>query len=165
MSLRIPNKEIASIFEDSVVTLFRENIDAVRQKEMMAALWEGKADDAGAALSDLLWDTISYNDYHEDYYHAFLSGVFVGLGYAVESNKEKGLGRTDILISDPKNRRAIVIEAKKSRSESDMERDCERAISQIESMRYAESLYGYRDIKCYGVAFFRKEARVMIPLS
>ena len=159
--LRIPNKEIATIFRDSVVTLFKETIDTAKQKAMMDALWEGKAAEAGSALSDLLWDTISYNDYHEDYYHAFLTGVFVGLGYAVDSNKEKGLGRPDILLKDPGHRRALIIEAKKSKSDSDMERDCERAISQIQGMKYAESLYGYREIKCYGVAFFRKEAKVM----
>ena len=32
----------------------------------------------GKALYDakLLWITISYNDYHEGYYHAFLAGAF-----------------------------------------------------------------------------------------
>ena len=31
-------------------------------------------------------------DYHEDYYHALLSGIFVGPGgYIVHSNKEQGL--------------------------------------------------------------------------
>ena len=50
-------------------------------------------------ISDLLWNTISYNDYQEDYYHAFLAGVFVGRGYNIESNKEKGLGRPDIILN------------------------------------------------------------------
>ena len=83
---------------------------------------------ASEIISELLWDTISYNDYHEDYYHAFLAGVFVGRGYSVDSNKEKGLGRPDILLKDRKNRRAIIIEAKISKKESDMDKDCEEAI-------------------------------------
>lgn len=54
-------------------------------------------------------------DYHEDYYHAFVTGIFVGRGgYAVRSNKERGLGRPDVDLRDKKNRRAIIIEAKKS---------------------------------------------------
>lgn len=52
------------------------------------------AEHASRVLSDLLWHTISYIDYHEDYYHAFVTGIFVGRGkYAVKSNKERGHGR------------------------------------------------------------------------
>ena len=31
---------------------------------------------------------ISYHDYREDFYHAFLAGIFTGAGYMVDSNKE-----------------------------------------------------------------------------
>ena len=158
--LKIPNKEIASIFEDTVVRLFRETIDKSTQKSMMEAFWSGDEDCAGKAVSDLLWKTISYHDYHEDYYHAFLAGVFTGLGYEVTSNKEKGLGRPDIILLDDDNRRALIIEAKKSVRESDMIRDCEKAIQQIEDKKYAEGFPGYRQILCYGIAFFQKEAKV-----
>ena len=137
VSLRIPNREIASIFEDTVVKYFVETVSGDQINELITALWE--KDEAGATkiISDLLWDTISYNDYHEDYYHAFLAGVFVGRGYNVESNKENGLGRPDILLKDKKNRRAIIIEAKHSKKEADMEKDCKEALEQIitESMR------------------------------
>ena len=116
VSLKIPNREIRSIFEDTVVRLFRETLDAGKQRSMMDAFWNRDEEGAGKMLSDLLWKTISYNDYHEDYYHAFLAGAFVGIGYEVESNKEKGLGRPDIVLKDEDNRRAIIIEAKKSES-------------------------------------------------
>ena len=113
-------------------------------------------------LSELLWNTISYNDYHEDYYHAFLAGVFVGRGYSVESNKEKGLGRPDIFLKDRRNRRAIIIEAKKSDKESDMDKDCDKAIKQIIDEKYAEGTPGYEQILCYGVAFYQKQAKVKL---
>ncbi|MCR4941076.1 MAG: PD-(D/E)XK nuclease domain-containing protein, partial [Treponemataceae bacterium] len=113
-------------------------------------------------ISGLLWDTISYNDYHEDYYHAFLTGVFVGRGYSVDSNKEKGLGRPDILLKDKKNRRAIIIEAKKSDKESDMDKDCKEAIKQIVKEKYAEGLKGYEQIICYGAAFFQKQVKLKL---
>jgi len=162
VSLKIPNREIATIFEDAVVKLFKETIDTNMQKSMMNALWDCDAEEAGRIISELLWKTISYNDYHEDYYHAFLAGAFVGIGYEVESNKEKGLGRPDILLKDDDNRRAIIIEAKKSEKESDLDKDCDEAIDQIITEKYAEGLYGYEQILCYGVAFFQKQAKVKL---
>ena len=158
--LKIPNREIASIFEDTVVKLFQDTIDDNCRKDMMEALWRGDEREASEAISNLLWKTISYNDYHEDYYHAFLAGAFVGLGYEVESNKEKGLGRPDIFLKDDDNRRVIIIETKRSKKEDNLDQDCDRAVSQILSKRYAEGLYGYTQILCYGIAFFQKEARV-----
>ncbi len=160
VALKIPNREIASIFEDTVVRLFKETIDTDMQKRMMEAFWNKDAEEAGRALSELLWKTISYNDYHEDYYHAFLAGAFVGIGYEVESNKEKGLGRPDILLKDEDNRRAIIIEAKKSVKKADMDKDCDEALAQIADKKYAEGLYGYEQILCYGIAFFQKQAKV-----
>ena len=158
--LKIPNKEVKSIFEETVVTLFKETIDITIQKRMIQAFWDQDTSDATTTLSELLFRTISYNDYHEDYYHAFLAGAFVGIGYAVESNKEKGLGRPDILIKDENNRRAIIIEAKKSKKDSDLENDCNEALHQIITKKYADELYGYKHILCYGVAFFQKQALV-----
>lgn len=160
VSLKIPNREIASIFEDTVVAYFKDTADESELNNLINALWEGNEEKAGGLISNLLWNTISYNDYHEDYYHAFLAGVFVGRGYHVESNKEKGLGRPDILLKDKRNRRALIIEAKKSRRESEMEKDCEEAIGQIISEKYAEGLYGYTQIFCYGISFFQKQAKV-----
>ena len=48
----------------------------------------------------LLRKTISYHDYKEDFYHAFLAGIFAGAGYMVESNKEHGEGRSDVVVYD-----------------------------------------------------------------
>ena len=162
VSLKIPNKEIASIFQDSVVRYFTDTVNTDTIKELLEALWEKDEIRSSEILSGLLWDTISYNDYHEDYYHAFLAGVFVGRGYEVESNKEKGLGRPDILLKDRKNRRAIIVEAKKSKNKADLDRDCDRALKQIEDERYAEGLDGYEQILGYGVAFFQKQAKVKL---
>ena len=162
ISLKIPNREISSIFEDTVVKFFTETVNNDIVKELLNCLWE--KDEAGASkiASELLWNTISYNDYHEDYYHAFLTGIFVGRGYTVDSNKEKGLGRPDILLKDKKNRRAIIIEAKKSEKESDMYDDCKKAIKQIISQKYAEGLIGYEQVLCYGAAFFQKQAKLLL---
>ena len=162
VSLKIPNREIASIFEDTVVHFFTDTVNTDTVKELIDTLWGRDADRATEIISGLLWETISYNDYHEDYYHAFLTGVFVGRGYSVDSNKEKGLGRPDILLKDRKNRRAIIIEAKRSVKESDMDKDCQEAIKQIVKEKYAEGLSGYEEIICYGAAFFQKQVRLKL---
>lgn len=162
VSLKIPNREISSIFEDTVVRFFTETVSNDTVKELINTLWEKDEVRATEIISGLLWDTISYNDYHEDYYHAFLAGVFVGRGYSVDSNKEKGLGRPDILLKDKKNRRAIIIEAKKSDKESDMDKDCKEAIKQIVKEKYAEGLKGYEEIICHGAAFFQKQVKLKL---
>ena len=160
VALRIPNREIASIFQDTVVRFFSDHVDAAEQRTMMDALWSGNEAAASEAISDLLWQTISFMDYHEDYYHAFLAGIFVGQGYEVESNKEQGLGRPDILLKDDRHRRALIIEAKRSAQEDEMERDCQDALKQIVGRQYTKGLRGYRTIQCYGVAFYQKSALV-----
>ena len=159
VSLRIPNREIAGIFQDTVMKYFTDHVNADEQKAMMESLWTGDEGAASEAISRLLWQTISYMDYHEDYYHAFLAGIFVGRGYEVESNRERGLGRPDIQLTDDVNRRVLIIEAKKSDRKENMEHDCKEALQQIMDREYARNLDGYTVI-CYGIAFFRKSALV-----
>ena len=64
----------------------------------------------------LLRKTISYHDYKEDFYHAFLVGIFAGAGYSVESNREHGEGRSDIVIYNDVMGQVAVFEAKYSKS-------------------------------------------------
>ena len=128
-------------------------------KSLMAALWNEDEDAAGKFISDFLWQTISYMDYHEDYYHVFLAGLFVGRGYSVESNKEHGLGRPDIKLMDYKNRRILIIEAKKSDSAAQMRHNCDEALQQIVDQEYAKGLDAYQ-VYCYGVAFYQKSTLV-----
>ena len=161
VALRIPNTEIAGIFADTVVKLFADTLDNSKQRELMTALWNENIEDATKRLSDFLWDTISYMDYHEDYYHAFLAGLFAGIGYSVDSNKESGLGRFDVFVKDRRNRRAMLIEAKKSDSPESMSADCDEALKQIEDKGYARSLEpGYEKFIKYGIAFYRKSAMI-----
>ena len=63
-------------------------------------------------------------------------------------------------MKDKKHHRAIIIEAKKSAKESEMESDCRKALSQIDTKKYADAFYGYDQVLRYGVAFFRKRALV-----
>ena len=161
VALKIPNAEIAGIFEDAVVKLFTDTLDTGRQKELMEAFWDEDIESATKLLSDFLWDTISYHDYHEDYYHAFMAGLFVGLGYSVDSNKESGLGRFDIRVKERKNRRIMIFEVKKADTADRMNAACDEAIQQILDKGYAKMIEpGYEKIICYGISFFQKSARI-----
>ena len=161
VNLRIPNKEIAAIFEDTVVRHFKATINTGDQRAMMNALWSGDEVTASAVITKLLRRTISYMDYSEDYYYAFLAGIFVGLGYGVKSNKESGDGRPDIALTDRNEGRVLIIEAKRSTSAGNMHADCETALRQIADNDYAAAyMEDYDDVMCYGVAFYRKRALV-----
>ena len=81
--------------------------------------------------------TISYHDYKEDFYHAFLAGIFAGAGYMVESNKEHGEGRSDVTVLDSRGGRAAVFEAKYVKTPDRMEEACHEALRQIEEKGYA----------------------------
>ena len=105
--------------------------------------------------------TISYHDYREDFYHAFLAGIFTGAGYMVESNREHGEGRSDVVVIDPRGGRAAVFEAKYSRSVDRLEKDCDAALVQIDERMYSRELEdNYDQVLCFGISFFKKRCLV-----
>lgn len=160
VELTIPNEEIYNIFEEAVVRFFKDTLDRSIQKEMMEALWNGDEETASLRMTDLLFQTISFHDYREDFYHAFLTGIISGLGYAVRSNQENGLGRTDIEIREKRKKRGMILEAKKSDKEEDMPKDALDGRQQIVDKEYMRGFPGYESVMCYGISFFRKKALV-----
>ena len=111
-------------------------------------------------MTDLLFDTISYHDYHENYYHAFLTGIISGLGYAVKSNQENGLGRSDIDVREKRRKRGMILEAKKSDREEDMPKDAMEGRRRIVEKQYLRGFPGYESVMAYGISFFEKKALV-----
>ncbi len=162
LPLRIPNAEVMDIFKKSVKSWFRDKQVERDRSAFFQALWTGDAEKLTAMISDLLFDTISYHDYRESFYHAFLTGLLANAGYGVRSNYETGLGRSDIIIKDRKNRRAVVIEAKWTDDESRLDKECDDALRQIEEKRYAEEIQraGFRTVEKLGVAFCQKTCLV-----
>ncbi len=167
--LKIPNEEIRTIFGDSIVEWFRETIGikTAERNEMFAAWWNGDEKKVTDAVSVILSDTISYYDYNENYYHAFIAGLFSGAGYLLSSNDENGIGRSDVIVKDRKTRKVIIIEIKHSDMENQMENDCRKALQQIDLKKYASRyLNGYKTVQCYGAAFFQKKClirKVTVP--
>ena len=162
VELRIPNREISNIFEETVVRRFNDALalDRSKQKALMDSLWNGDEKTASERMTDILFDTISYHDYHENYYHAFMTGIISGLGYAVKSNQENGLGRSDIDVREKRRKRGMLLEAKKSEKEEDMEKDALEGKQQILDKEYLRGFSGFDSVVCYGISFFRKKALV-----
>lgn len=159
--LQIPNEEVKTIFADTVAEWFKDTMRLTDRTPLMDALWNGNAEKATKMISDILFKTISYHNYKEDYYHAFLAGIFTGVGYAVESDKEHGEGRPDLVVKDSSLRRVIIIEAKHSKTQAAMEADCQKAHDQFDTRKYVEDfLDGYETIVCYGIAFFEKKCLI-----
>ena len=161
IELRIPNKEIKEIFESTVRKWFEDSTRAMNRKDLFDAVWNGNSDKLTKEISTLLRMTISYYDYREDFYHAFLAGTFAGAGYSVESNREHGEGRSDIVIYNDVTGQVAVFEAKYSRKLEDLERDCQKALDQIDTKMYAKEFEDtYDEVLCYGIAFYRKRCLV-----
>lgn len=162
IALKIPNAEIKEIFKKSINQWFSSRAVSCNYGKLWQSLWNADTEDLSRQLSDLLFDTISYHDYSENFYHAFLTGLFAGTEYIVESNYENGLGRSDIVIKDRINRRAAVIEAKAAKGEDKLMSECEEALAQIEKRQYAKKVErsGYGKVLWFGMAFYKKKCLV-----
>ena len=164
-ALMIPNEEIREIFETTIMKWFDDTAKGWNRSRLFNAVWTGDADAVTEEMTKLLRKTISYHGYREDFYHAFLAGIFAGAGYTVDSNKEHGEGRSDVVIYDEANSRVAIFEAKYSRNQELLLSECDRALNQINDRMYAEEYADdyaddYDEILCYGIAFFKKRCVV-----
>lgn len=160
-ALAIPNKEIRDIFETTVIKWFDDSARMWNRKALFDAVWSGNSESITYEMNKLLRKTISYHDYREDFYHAFLAGIFAGAGYMVDSNKEHSEGRSDVVVYDTINARVAVFEAEYARALDKLESECDNALEQIDERMYAKEYEDdYDDIMCYGISFFKKRCLV-----
>ena len=105
----------------------------------------------------------------ENFYHAFVLGMLVGLKdtYYVNSNRESGLGRYDIML-EPKEKsaNAFIMEFKVlyDLEENTIEETIANAKKQIEEKQYEASLKesGYTNITKMVFAFRGKEVKMEV---
>ena len=160
-ALMIPNAEIKEIFETTIQKWFDESAKAWNLTALFDAMWSGDTETLTAEINKLLYKTISYHDYKEDFYHAFLTGILAGSGYEVESNREHGEGRSDIVVFHPDRPQVVLFEAKYSKKLDGLEESCAAALQQIEDRQYAKEFEeDYDSILCYGIAFYKKRCLV-----
>ena len=164
LKMKIPNIEIATIYENSISYWFDQRVKETDRSPLKHALETGDCEAAEDFINRQLADTISYYDYAENFYHGFMAGLLVNIGgYRVQSNRESGNGRPDIVMTELKFRgRAMILELKISDTIKGMEEKCEEALTQIEKQKYAIPLEddGYQPILKYAICFFKKGCMV-----
>ncbi len=155
--LVIPNKEIKDIVEEKVLSWFSSsNIE--KKTAFFRSFWAADADEAQKILDNLISSTMSFFDYHEYWYHAFLLGIFRGAYDNTISNRELGLGRPDIVVRDSREHRAAVLEVKRAAEEHELEQAVESGMQQIRERCYDAPLRGegFAVILLWSMAFCRK---------
>ena len=165
LEMKIPNIEIATIYENSISYWFEQRIKQTDRSQLKHALETGDCEAAENFINEQLFQTISYYDYAENFYHGFMAGLLVNIGgYRVKSNRESGNGRPDIVMQTVQIRkgRVIILELKTAGSIAEMEAVCDRGLAQIEEQHYAEPFTneGYPEVKKYALSFYKKECMV-----
>ena len=161
VALMIPNAEIKGIFETTVIKWFDDSAKKWNRNALFDAVWNGDSNGITKEMNALLRRTISYHDYREDFYHAFLAGIFAGAGYMVDFNKEHGEGRSDVVVYDSINGRVAIFEAKYTKVLTNLEAECDIALQQIDDRMYAKEYEDdYDQILCYGISFLKKRCMV-----
>ena len=162
----IPNLEIVTIYENTFRHWFDESIRSADKSLLLKAVLEGDAETFQLEVNKWLLRSISYHDGYENFYHGFLVGLLeYNDDYLVESNRESGTGRNDIIIKNVLTRsKAVVIEIKTVHEKETLEEKCDEALEQIEEMQYEVNLKyeGYREIVKYGIAFDGKFCMVKL---
>lgn len=162
--LVIPNIEVRTIYQRTIIQWFKEKVSADPRQELFEALLNEETEKIEDILCDWLDETISYHDEKEQFYHGFLTGLLSGFkGYTLKSNRESGNGRPDIMLMERRRRElAVVIEVKDTRNFKDLEKLCDEGLAQIEKLNYESELKneGYKKILKYGIAFCQKSCMV-----
>ena len=156
-SLVIPNREIKSCYTDIIIQYFEIYKKAINKDNLYKALLGRNAQDFAEQITDLLRKTISYYDSTESFYHGLISGLLSGnVYYKVESNRETGDGRSDlVLYQQDVAQNAVILEFKVCGKNETADDAAKRVLKQINDRDYASKARedGYKNIIKYGVAF------------
>lgn len=156
-SLVIPNLEIKSCYTDIIIQYFEIYKKAINKDNLYKALLGRNAQDFAEQITDLLRKTISYYDSTESFYHGLISGLLSGnMYYKVESNRETGDGRSDlVLYQQDVAQNAVILEFKVCGKNETADEAAKRALKQINDRDYESKARedGYKNIIKYGVAF------------
>jgi len=177
--IRFPNYEVLSFFKQKIIkNWFTPQYEPKKLSMIIINLISGDLEVFKTEFQQYCLNAISYYDISgnnpEKLYHMFILGMLscvVGI-YQVKSNREAGLGRSDVMLI-PKDRtkasRGIIIEFKKvnKRKKETFEEKIAEAIEQIDENKYAEELrsQGVTEIVNIIMAFAGKDVRVEIVHS
>lgn len=170
--LRIPNLEVRTVYRKGILRWLGSGEEAEGSlDQLQQALLGGDTATFAARLAELAQRVLSFHDTAgrepEKVYQAFALGVLTRLlsRYDVDSNREGGLGRYDILVA-PRTRGepGAVLEFKVARDASAraVAAALTEGLAQIKRKGYAAQLQqrGAAPIWCYAVACFGKQVFV-----
>ena len=160
--VKLPNYEVAQIFKRILVEVLTSDlrIDLTLIENFCYAVLDNNKEKMQQMLNEILPNK-SYMDSGEDFYQGYLLGLFsVFLNnkkYIVDSNRESGMGRFDLMIKDKIFNIGIVIELKITKG--DMEEMALKGLNQIEEKEYYMDLVkdGYKDIRKIVIVFKGKK--------
>ena len=160
--VKIPNMEVNELFNNYLIEiLVGDNSDIINlmEKFCIAVLYNDKIN-MEKVLNQILPST-SFMNSSEDHFQGYLDCLFSSFlnnkKYIVESNREAGMGRFDLMIKDKIFDMGIVIELKITKG--DMEEGALKGLKQIEEKEYYMDLVkeGYKDIRKIAICFKGKK--------
>ena len=171
--VKLPNYEIKLLFQQIIKDWFRNKVMGNDLNSILKDLVTLNIDEFEMKFQVLVKEMFSYLDVGENtaenFYHAFVLGMLVGLKdtYYVNSNRESGYGRYDIML-EPKEKtgNSFIIEFKvnKKDKEKTLEDTIKNAKKQIEEKGYEANLKekGYTNITKIVFAFKGKEVQMEV---
>ena len=153
--------QLRNLFINTVNRWFDDSIRKEDRTKLFSALFSGDENALSELITDCLEETISYYDYSEEFYHAFVAGLFSSVNYYVKSNREAGKGRYDLLVADRKNKKIAILEFKAVKKEADIQKTLNKALVQIDEKAYDFDFKRYSLLR-YAVVFFKKSASVLL---
>lgn len=167
--LEIPNQEIKYIYEEIIYDWLEESISSNKLSEMLTALITGNIEEFSLIFKDFVLSSMSSFDpagnEAEKVYHAFVLGLLLNLNdnYEINSNRESGYGRYDIMvIPNKKDKLGIIIEFKKVADNENLDKAVKAALKQIEERKYQQELEkrGIKNVIHLGIAFSGKNVKI-----
>ena len=166
--LLLPNEEVLVAFEDLVRGWASDILGRSEDvTTMLQAFALGNEEEFGEIFRLLVINTLSHHDVSrrqaESFYHAFVTGMLVGLGstHFVRSNRESGVGRYDVMLipKDVAKYPGVVVEFKIVGKNESPEDSLAAAHAQIDDKKYATELEskGSARILKWAIAFRGKE--------
>lgn len=159
--LRIPNYEVREAFQK--LTAFYLKVENGHISDMLRSLRTGAIENFAEQYQHILLRLPSYHDLtSENSYHMMLLGMcaFMYRHYEVKSNRETGLGRSDLFLYAKKAELPhMILEFKYTKNESEnLENLAQEAIDQIKGKKYDADMEGA--VYYIGLAHFGKNVRV-----
>ena len=165
--LRIPNREIASVYATEIVERIENMEGNPNLLNFLENLLSGNAEGFSDELNKYLLTLTSYYDTanKETFYHGFVLGIVATLmpEYKILSNRESGYGRFDIAIfPENKSKNGVIMEFKVAEKESELHQTAEVALSQIDDMEYMAEFKneGIDNVWKYGISFCGKKCAI-----